>query len=313
MITVSRLLKSCATPAGQNAEGFHLLRLAELLLADPERFLGILERQLGLPPLRHVRRDADHALDLPASVLERRVADVEVDPRHRHARLDLLPRDRAPHVVEDVRVVLVEHVHRFPHHLTRLQPERLETVPFGDGEDPLAVDGEEDDRRGCDHGPQALLHPLEGALGAAHLGDVAEAHEEDVLFLVAEAVGRDLRRALFSKARLERALERDGRSAGKTRVVRGAQTVPFLRRVEIREHPLLDLGGREAEDRARRRIGERDAERAGTHHQDSVHVPLVEEPVAHLGTAKALESGQVLDHDHDLVWGSVRPADRKRR
>ncbi len=45
LITVSRLLKSCATPAGKLADGLHLLRLPELLLQ--------LQALGDVPPVAH--------------------------------------------------------------------------------------------------------------------------------------------------------------------------------------------------------------------------------------------------------------------
>ena len=64
MMTVSRLLKSCATPPVSWPMRLHLLRLGKLLLRP-------LQRLLRLPPLGDVARDLGEADQLAVVVADR--------------------------------------------------------------------------------------------------------------------------------------------------------------------------------------------------------------------------------------------------
>ena len=60
-------------------------------------------------------------------------------------------------MIEDHLVVAVELEHRSPQHALGVHSEKRQRAPFGQGDDPCAVDREQDDRRVIDDIEQALV------------------------------------------------------------------------------------------------------------------------------------------------------------
>ena len=98
--------------AGEHADRFHLLCMAELLFAPAERGLALQKRPLRAAAIRDVRRHADHALDVTASVADRRVARFERHLPDLDLRGEFLAPKRPSDVLGQIGVVGIDRVDR---------------------------------------------------------------------------------------------------------------------------------------------------------------------------------------------------------
>ena len=117
--------------------------------------------------------NADDSGNLPAVVAYRLVPGVERLPPHLHPQGVGLAGECTANALQNRWHVLVNVEDRLSHHLTGFAVQNLQTLPLGEGEDPLAVQGEQDHGRAVDDHAKTLLRLPQGPFGALALGDIS--------------------------------------------------------------------------------------------------------------------------------------------